>query len=160
MSEGKRTKACLTAALLACALLAGGCSAGDVELNGSLFDKLGVGSNSQTASRNPQVAERQALVIPPDLERLPQPGSGAAEAQTAEAFPVNPESKRVAAASQAQRDHAAFCEKAIQKARAMRDQNPVMGPMGRCDGSILDSINVNSPIKVDAGGEAPTKLPR
>lgn len=160
MSEGKRTKAWPVAALLACALLAGGCSAGDVELNGSLFDKLGVGSNSQTANRNPQVAERQALVIPPDLERLPQPGSGAADSQSAEAFPVNPENKRVAAATQAKKDHAAYCEKALQKARAMRDQNIVMGPMGRCDGSILDNINVNSPIKVDASGEAPKNLPR
>ena len=159
MIHGKRTKACLTAALLALGLLAGGCSAGDVELNGSLFDKLGVGSNSPTVNRNPQVPERQALVVPPDLERLPTPGSGAADQQTAEAFPVNPESRRVNAASQAQRDHAAFCETALQKARAMRDTSPVTGPLGRCDRSILDSIQVNSPIQVNAGGEQSPKKP-
>jgi hypothetical protein len=139
-------------AVAAAALLAA-CSAGDVELNGSVFDSLGVGSKSQTASRDVKVPERHGLVLPPNPERLPEPGSGAAESQLATAaMPIDPEQRRVAAASQQEAQHRAYCDKEMQKARINRDYRPVSGPLGRCDSSILDQLNVKSPINVDAGG--------
>jgi hypothetical protein len=133
-----------------------GCSAGDVELNGSVFDTLGVGSKSQTANREVKVPERQGLVVPPNLERLPEPGSESAQQATA-ALPVDPEQRRVAAASQAEQQHRAYCEKAMQKARINRDLSPVNGPLGRCDASILDSLNVQSPVQINAGQSAAKK---
>jgi len=158
MFHCNRAKGCATAMLLAFAAAAGGCSAGDVELNGSIFDKLGVGSNSQTASRDPKVPERQGLVLPPNLERLPAPGSGMAEsAPLTEGLPVDPEQKRVAAASQAEKNHRAYCEKALQQAKVNRDLSPVNGPLGRCDRSILDAVSINSPVEINTGSNpAPT----
>ncbi|MEQ1613602.1 MAG: hypothetical protein ABL904_12680, partial [Hyphomicrobiaceae bacterium] len=109
MLDSSRSKGLILVAVLALAAVVGGCSPGDVELNGSIFDKLGVGSGSQVANRDPKLSDRQNLVLPPNLERLPTPGSGAAEeVQSAEAFPVDPEQKRVAAAGQAQKNHNAF----------------------------------------------------
>ena len=160
MFDSSRSKSLITAVVLALAAVAGGCSAGDVELNGSIFDKLGVGSNSQVSNRDPKLSDRQNLVLPPNLERLPVPGSGSAEeTQSAQAFPVDPEQRRVADASQAQKNHKAYCDKALQQAKVNRDLSPVNGPLGRCDASILDSINVQSPISIETGSNPPVKKP-
>ena len=144
-------------------LVFAGCSAGDVELNGSVFDTLGVGSKSQSASSNMKVPQRQALVVPPNLERLPEPGSGTNDEQlVTSAMPVNPEQRRVAAASKAEQEHRQYCEKAMQTAKINRDFREVKGPLGRCDTTILDSVNVKSPVGFNSGGSsAPDpKLPR
>lgn len=160
MFEGNRSKGCVTAVVMAFAALVGGCSAGDVELNGSVFDTLGVGSKAQSSSKVAQAPIRQGLVVPPDLERLPQPGSGSADAVVAtEAMPVDPEQRRVASAAQAEREHRAYCEKALQQARINRDLSPVKGPLGRCDGSVLDNISVNSPVEFKTGANPPPKTP-
>lgn len=159
MIAGNRARSCVVAVAMAFAAVAGGCSAGDVELNGSIFDKLGVGSNSQTANRDPKVPERQGLVLPPSLDRLPAPGSGAADsAALAESMPVDPEQKRLAVAGQAEKNHRAYCEKALQQAKVRGDLAPVNGPMGRCDKSILDSVSINSPVEISTGSN-PAKKP-
>jgi hypothetical protein len=161
MNMTSRMRGAASALVLAFAGVAGGCSAGDVELNGSVFDYLGVGSKSQNTSRDAKVAERQALVVPPNLERLPAPGSGEAESQIAtSALPVNPEQRRVAAATQAEKQHREICDKALIRAKVNKDLSPVTGPLGRCEASLLDQISVQSPISVDAGGPAaPARKP-
>lgn len=151
-----RAKGCVTAVVLCCAAVAGGCSPGDVELNGSIFDKLGVGSNSAARS-DTKVPIRQALVLPPNLERLPEPGSGQADQQSAEAMPVDPEQKRVAAVSKAEADHRAYCERALREAKVRGDLTLVKGPLGRCDRSALDNVNINSPISIQTGSNPPAK---
>jgi hypothetical protein len=158
MTEINRMRGGTLALAFAFAATVGGCSAGDVELNGSVFDMVGVGSKSQSASRDVKVPARQALVLPPNPERLPEPGSGAADAQLATgALPIDPEQRRVANASQAEVQHREYCEKALQKAKVNRDLSPVNGPLGRCDASILDMINVKSPVQINAGGPAAPK---
>ena len=58
-----------------------GCADG-IDLNGKVFDWMGVSPAAMEASRRePKMAERAPLVLPPDANRLPEPGS---EAQTAE----------------------------------------------------------------------------
>ncbi len=160
MTQMNRMRALLIASVFACASVLAGCSAGDVELNGSIFDTLGVGSKSANAN-TARVPERQGLVLPPNLERLPEPGSGALAAQQgADGMPVDPEQKRMANATQAQVKHNEYCEKALQKARVMKDLSPVNGPLGRCDKSILDQVNVQSPITVTGSNGNAANLPR
>lgn len=65
MLDSSRSKGLILVAVLALAAVVGGCSPGDVELNGSIFDKLGVGSGSQVANRDPKLSDRQNLVLPP-----------------------------------------------------------------------------------------------
>ena len=162
MIDSNRIRSLVAASVLGLAAVVGGCSAGDVELNGAVFDYLGVGAKSG-GSNNAKVPERQGLVLPPNLERLPEPGSGALAAQQGnEAMPVDPEQKRVASATQAEAKQREYCEKALQKARIMKDLSPVNGPLGRCDKSIFDQVNIESPVTVNTtGSNAPAKgLPR
>lgn len=162
MTTAKQLRTLATTAALALATLGGGCGfgIGDVELNGSVFDKLGVGSNSTSATRDVKVPVRQGLVLPPNLERLPEPGSGSAESQVATAaLPVDPEQRRVAAASKTEREHREFCETAKQRAKVNNDPRSINGPLGRCDGSILDTFSFNTPVQIDAGGSAPAPSP-
>ena len=50
----------------------GGCSAGDVQFEGKIFDAVGL-SGQQARSADPKVRERAPLVLPPKAE-LPPPG--------------------------------------------------------------------------------------
>ncbi len=160
MTETNRMRAFLTASVVTVAAALAGCSAGDVELNGSVFDTLGIGSKSANAN-TAKVPERQGLVLPPNLDRLPEPGSGALAAQSGtDAMPVDPEQKRMASATQTQVKHNEYCEKALQKARVMKDLSPVNGPLGRCDKSILDQVNVQSPITITGSNGSSANLPR
>ncbi len=160
MTEMNRMRGLLTASVFAVAAAVGGCSAGDVELNGSVFDTLGIGSKSVSANAA-KVPERQGLVLPPDLERLPEPGSGALAAQQgSDGMPIDPEQKRVASATQAEAKHNEYCEKALQKARIMKDLSPVNGPLGRCDKSIFDQVNVQSPVSITGSNGNSANLPR
>jgi hypothetical protein len=157
MTETYRMRGLGLVIAVSLAALLPNCSAGDVELNGSLFDTLGVGK--QTAAREVKVPERQGLVLPPNLDRLPDPGAETAAAnQSTASLPVGPEQRRVAAANQAEAQQKAFCDKAVQLAKVNREFGPVMGPHGRCDKSILDQINVQTPVQVDVG-QAPARKP-
>ena len=47
-----------------------------LEVNGKLFDWMGISSSAMEQSqREPQVAARAPLVLPPNSNRLPEPGS-------------------------------------------------------------------------------------
>ena len=64
-----------TAAALAATLGVAGCSDG-LDLNGKIFDVMGVSSSAmEKKQREPQLAARTPLVLPPNSERLPEPGS-------------------------------------------------------------------------------------
>ena len=64
-----------TAALAATLVLRCGGVDG-LELNGKLFDWMGVSSSAMEQSkREPQLAARAPLVLPPNSNRLPEPGS-------------------------------------------------------------------------------------
>jgi hypothetical protein len=134
----------LTASL---AIALSGCAAGDVEMNGALFDYLGMGKAGPAKSA--QAADRQALVLPPSLDRLPEPGSGAtaAAAITSVAMPVNPETKATATAIEQKRQHAAFCDKAMLTAKLNKEIGPVPGPLGVCNPSALQTLTGANPLE-------------
>ncbi len=85
MARGRRL-----GTVAAAALVLGGCSMGDVELNGKIFDWMGVSTASLASKKEPQLAPRQGLVVPPSVDRLPVPGSE--QEATAEAsWPQDPD---------------------------------------------------------------------
>jgi hypothetical protein len=89
-----------TVAALAATFALGGCSDG-LEVNGKLFDWLGVSSTAmEQAKREPQVAARTPLVLPPNSSKLPEPGSGQ-EASADLASLGDPDAKKAAAAGSA-----------------------------------------------------------
>jgi hypothetical protein len=77
---------------VALGLVLSGCADGSgLELNGKMFDWIGISPSALAARRDePKLADRAPLVIPPDSARLPEPGSGQTvqTAQTAKAAPT------------------------------------------------------------------------
>ena len=78
-SKARLPRGVVLAIPLCLAFAAGGCSMDDVQFNGGLFDMAGLSDSAKAKlkSGDPQVAERAPLVVPPSLQRLPQPGEPA-----------------------------------------------------------------------------------
>lgn len=132
------------AAALTAAVLASGCSSGDVELNGGLFDLMGVGSSTQKRTAEPKLPQRAPLVLPPNGDRLPdpeqQPGTQVAGAVDPQ-WPVDPEDKRKGGAKSAADAQAAYCNDGNWKNKAVRDEVKAgQGPSGACTPSILSGL--------------------
>lgn len=131
----RRTSFALAA--MAAALL-GGCADG-VELNGKIFDALGVSTASVEKSRpSTKLAERSGLVVPPDLSRLPEPGSvGRVDPQLAQdpSFPVDVDEKKRMARADLERQQAEFCKKHYETNKALAQTimaDTARGPLGPC----------------------------
>src|SRR6185437_2020124 len=67
-------KAALFVLLGASLAMVSGCGVDDVQLNGKVFDMVGL-NGSGAKSGEPKLAVRQPLVVPPGLDSLPPPGS-------------------------------------------------------------------------------------
>lgn len=95
-------------------LMLAACSADDVQLNGKIFDAMGVSSKSQSEAKvEPKVPQRAPLVIPPTTASLPVPGSGTAVVAAAPAdqsWPVDPDQQKQAALAAKQQEQKEFCE--------------------------------------------------
>lgn len=164
--RNKTALAVSTKCLVVIGMLAmGGCAGDGISLNGGVFDALGVSDKGDKSDlAEPRVPERAGLILPPRLEQLPQPGASAAEQQTQiaqQAWPVAPEQRRVAALQQKEAEHAAYCEKELQRKKLNRDLSVTEGPLGNCNQSALSAIgiNPNSTLK-QAQGAGPSGLPR
>ena len=136
-----RTHRLAVAALLAGTLAVSGCGfgAGDVELNGGVFDALGVGSNSKKATRNDvKLKPRAPLVLPPGVDRLPSPGTSVAAA--------NPELLTIQDPDQVVKVDKVALEKAQQEYcdknyREYEDGSEfVKGPLGPCRKSVMTAV--------------------
>jgi hypothetical protein len=137
------TQSAVVAAVCLPLLLAGCGGIDGVELNGKIFDALGISAASQTKAE-PQMAERAPLVVPPSVTRLPEPGSGQ-EAQELAAL-RDPEQQKEAAAKERQRLHEAYCRGDVQwkdKAYKPDAAGAPRSPYGPCGvlGSITSNVN-------------------
>ena len=129
---------------LALALPLSGCSDG-LELNGKIFDALGVSSAAQAAkATEPKLAARPGLVLPPDGSRLPQPGSGGSdEGGVALASVVDPDVKRATDAKERERLHALYCSGQMNWKERLNDKNASpTSPYGPC-GTLADALKPN-----------------
>jgi hypothetical protein len=134
-------RSALAAALAAVAVGLTACSGDGVELNGRVFDWIGVSESAQKASaREPKLTERTGLVMPPDTARLPEPGSVSAEPDIASQI-NDPDRKRQMAAAERERLHKAYCSgEQTWKERARGGQQGVpTSPFGPCSfiGGVL-----------------------
>jgi hypothetical protein len=117
------------------AIMLGGCLEG-TELNGKVFDLLGVSSAAQEKSRaEPQMARRSGLVLPPNAQRLPAPGSDdeAATAAPAVASLNDPERVKANAAAERARLHKAYCSGDLSWKEQVKDPTTLpKSPYGPC----------------------------
>lgn len=104
-----RLKGFAVALAIAATLPLAGCADG-LALNGAVFDWMGI-SESSLSKKNaePKLAERAPLVLPPDANRLPEPGSGVVANQGDINWPTDPEQRKVAQAKERERLHLAYC---------------------------------------------------
>lgn len=124
-------------------LLLGGCGGVEgIELNGKLFDMLGISEASQQKSE-PKMADRAPLVLPPNVSRLPDPGSG--KGTTADVASLNdPDLRKAAAAKERQRLHEAYCRGEIQwqeRVNKPQDVGAHKSPYGPC--GVLGNATTN-----------------
>jgi hypothetical protein len=132
--------------LLASTLALSGCADG-IDLNGKIFDVMGVSKSAMDAKRTePKLAERAPLVMPPNSQRLPEPGSGVEPTNIA--FPDDPEQRKNREAKERERLHLAYCRGEIQwKERALnKDAGAPVSPYGPCPtlfGNLTSSVNKN-----------------
>ena len=106
------------------------------ELNGKLFDAVGLSSDSFKKTE-PKAEARAPLVLPPDASRLPEPGSVQQPAPASLAsntdWPLDPEQKKLADADAKKKAHEEHCKNGNWKT--------VVSPGFRVDGIIGTSRN-------------------
>jgi hypothetical protein len=142
----------VTALSIAILMGFGGCTDG-VDMNGKVFDWMGISPSAQAAKKTePKLAERAPLVLPPAEYVLPPPGSG----QPPEVALLNdPDQRKLAEAKDRERLHQAYCsgeinwgERALSSSRGRgaggRDPPAPTSPYGPCGAlfnpnSIVDS---------------------
>jgi hypothetical protein len=120
------------------ALLAAGCSMDDVQLNGGIFDAVGL--NDAKPKGDPKIAERAPLVVPPSLDRLPTPGDAPPPTQIADI--KDPDAQKAVSRAELEAKQAEFCRKNYEDPLTRGDESvtSVEGPMGPCRKSVLTAI--------------------
>ncbi len=127
-------------AALSAAIVLAGCSAGDVELNGKLFELAGLTGTGERSA--PKVAERAPLVVPPDLARLPEPGTANDPGESSLAAINDPDRAAEVNPEELARRQAEFCSKTydLAKMRGEQDADSIVGPAGPCRQSALSAV--------------------
>lgn len=129
------------------ALWLSGCG-GDagIDLNGKVFDVIGISAAAQAAKNaEPKVAERAPLVMPPDTTKLPAPGSGGAPPVAQVAWPDDPDQRKKSAMQERDRLHMAYCRGEIQWKDKVLDKDSIntpRSPYGPCP-TILGDFGIN-----------------
>jgi hypothetical protein len=131
------------ALVLVASLCLGACSPGEVQLEGKLFELAGLNSSGKRGPST-KLAERSGLVVPPDLQRLPDPNQPAApnEAEAVLATINDPDQAKVKDQAELERQQAQICGKEYElaKARGDPDAHSISGPLGPCRKSVLTSV--------------------
>jgi hypothetical protein len=114
----------------------------DVQFNGGVFDAVGLSDSSRVKAKEPKLAERAPLVVPPTLDQLPQPGSEeAAQPQVADI--KDPDQVQVASKAALEREQTEYCKVNYEQALARGDEATALnaaGPLGPCRKSVLTSL--------------------
>ena len=149
-SSRRAPKAAVTLVAAAFGLTMAGCSGDDVAFNGKIFDAVGMGATTHAAE--PKMAARSPVVVPPGLERLPEPGTPATSALAeADLAAINdPEKVERMKKSDLERQQVEYCKENYEmpKLRGKQDLEEVAGPLGPCRvsfASVWD--NFNKPVK-------------
>jgi hypothetical protein len=115
------------------------CSAGDVELNGKVFDAMGMTANKQSG-KDPKMAARAPIVLPPALDKLPEPGEATETASIPDVRDAD--ERKVANKAALERQQAEYCKVHYEEAKRRGDASAdtATGPLGECRPSIFTSL--------------------
>ena len=134
-------KYALPASILLCATGLSGCGADDIQLNGKIFDAVGLNTGS-VKSKEPVLKERAPLIVPPALDRLPEPGSSSAASDGLQGV-QDYDAKRNTGKAELAKQQAEYCKANYEPAKQRGDDNAdlVVGPLGPCRGTVLSIFN-------------------
>jgi hypothetical protein len=158
MSLKSAQKFSLSAAMV---LLLGGCGGFDgVQLNGKVFDAMGLNGSSGTQG-DPKMAVRQPLTLPPTTGALPPPGSGKADQPTL-ADIQDPDKKKGVSQAELEKQQAEYCRKHYDEPKSRGDDSAysASGPLGSCNPSIFSAVQkwtTKPAYKDDVGGDSDTQ---
>lgn len=120
-----------------------GCGGLDgVEFNGKIFEAVGL-TGSLGKRAEPKTEPRAPLVLPPQSERLPEPGSLAAapQAGAGQAWPNDPDKSKAEKDAAQKQAQAQYCRDGNWKDKAMGDQVAgSTGPDGTSCGSSIFGV--------------------
>ncbi|MCV0368769.1 hypothetical protein [Filomicrobium sp.] len=136
-----RIRALLTALSVFAAAASAGCSPGDVQFEGKIFDAMGM--NAPTTRTTPKMESRSPLVVPPDLARLPDPNAPAQTPEDISLAAINdPDRAKVVDQEMLKKQQEEYCAKHYDTAVAMgrADADSVSGPLGPCRKSVLSAM--------------------
>jgi hypothetical protein len=144
-SKARLPRGVILAIPLCLGLSAGGCSMDDVQFNGGLFDMVGLSDSAKAKLKggDPKIAERQPLVVPPSLERLPAPGEPAAAQDQQLAAIQDPDAVKKASKEDLERRQAEYCKVNYEQAKGRGDDTTALaaeGPLGPCRPSVMNSV--------------------
>ena len=131
------------AAALATGLMVAGCGTDDIELNGKIFDAMGVSGSSKNRGEEQKLRARNGLVVPPDTGSLPTPGSGRDAASEADiAFINDPDRTKEIDRAELERRQAEYCKVHYEQPKARGDNSvdSVEGPAGPCRATFLSAM--------------------
>ncbi|MFA5950849.1 MAG: hypothetical protein WC807_11270 [Hyphomicrobium sp.] len=139
---GRKLAPALPLVIAPLVLILGGCAADEVQLNGKIFDAVGFGGN-QPKDAEPRLAARAPIVVPPNLNRLPEPGQQAEAASPEVAALNDPDKKAQQSQAELARQQEAYCQVHYEDAKAHGDEttaNLAVGPLGPCKTSIFSAL--------------------
>lgn len=141
--------------------LAGCGGVDDVQFNGKIFDAIGMNSTAKPAE--PKMKERAGLVMPPSLDRLPEPGKPA-EAEPADVAALNdPDKVAKTSHEELERQQAEYCKVNYEDAKTRGDDTTAdnaVGPLGPCKKSIFTAIKQWTGDDDEAAGDDDNQVER
>lgn len=122
-------------------LVLAGCSAGDVQLNGKVFDLLGAATGANAETKDVKLAARPGLVAPPTTQSLPEPGSNVVPDGELATI-VDHDRKKIVDRSALEKQQAEYCKVNYEQAKLRGDNTAegATGPLGACRPSALGLI--------------------
>lgn len=116
------------------------CGTDDIQLNGGIFDAVGLSDAGKTKASDPKLAERAPLVVPPTLDRLPAPGETSSEPQQIAGI-NDPDAAKAKSRAELEKQQAEYCQKNYTDAQIRGEEaSMVEGPLGPCRPSVLSAI--------------------
>ena len=121
-------------------VLMGGCAAEDVQFEGKIFDAIGM--NNPTQRSEPKMKARAPLVVPPNLNRIPEPGTPPESLSGDLAALNDPDQVKKTSHAALERQQAEYCKVHYEQAKARGDSNADLarGPLGECRKSAITAF--------------------
>jgi hypothetical protein len=140
MNKTVHGRASRLASALAVACLLAGCAGTDIEIDAPILEAAGINLNSKPPPE-PDLEERPPLVLPPDTQRLPEPGTRTA-AVDQQVWPDDPDQRAKREAELAEQQRREYCERGDWSGQGnIEEFNRSIGRQERCQTTLGEAFS-------------------